>query len=326
MFKTVKYKILILTTILTMLLSACAPQTPTEDPAISTAVAQTIAAQNAGSSTETPLPSITPAITEGPLQFIPTLTPLVPVASPTQPKSTAGARTECGRASLVSETIPDGTIYAPGASFTKTWEIKNESNCTWDTSYKIVFWDGDVMGGGYVYNLPQSAPPGTTFPISLVLKAPAAEGPYISEWMLQTPDGTEFGLGEYSASFYADIVVSAAAEPVYGITAVDYQMVRSPATGCPANTRYTLYATITSNGPIEITYQWKQGSGTPEVELLRPPKVLKFTEASSQTVSHEAVLHLGATPGDQRWKSLVITEPFHKEYERIHYLYDCGDY
>ncbi len=325
MFKTVKYKILILTTILTLLLSACGAQTPA-DPSISTAVAQTIAAQNASPSTETPLPSVTPVVTKGPLQFIPTLTPLVPLVSPTLPKSTASARTECGKASLISETIPDGTIYAPGASFTKTWEIKNESNCTWDTTYKIVFWDGDVMGGGYVYNLPQSAPPGTTFPISLVLKAPPADGPYVSEWMLQTPDGTEFGLGEYSASFYADIVVSAAEEPEYGITAVDYKMVRSPETGCPANTRYILYATVTSNGPIEITYQWLQGSGTPETELLRPPKVLKFTEAGTQTVSHEAILHLGATPGNQRWKALVITAPFYQEYERIHYLYDCGDY
>jgi hypothetical protein len=325
MFNTIKYKILILTTILTLLLSACGAQATT-DPSISTAVAQTIAAQNASSSTETPLPSATAVVTEGPLQFIPTLTPLVPLVSPTLPKSTTSARTECGKASLISETIPDGTIYPPGTSFTKTWEVKNESNCTWDTSYKIVFWDGDVLGGGYVYNLPQSAPPGTTFPISLVLKAPPGDGTYVSEWMLQTPDGTEFGMGEYSASFYAEIVVSAAEKPDYAITAVDYKMVRSPETGCPANTRYTLYATVTSNGPIEITYQWLQGSGTPETELLKPPKVLKFTEAGSQTVSHEAVLHLGATPGNQRWKALVITAPYYQEFERIHYLYDCGDY
>jgi hypothetical protein len=325
MFKTVKYKILTISTIIMLILSACGADA-TPDAAISTAVAQTIAAQMQSPSTETPLPSPTIAVTEGPLQFIPTLTPLVSVASPTLPKSTASVKTECGKASLVSETTPDGTIYPPGTSFTKTWEIRNESNCTWDTSYKIVFWDGDIMGGGYVYNLPQIAPPGATFPVSLVLKAPAADGPYTSEWMLQTPDGTEFGVGEYSASFYADIVVSSAEKPEYAITAVDYRMVRSPETGCPANTRYTLYATLTSNGPIKVTYQWLQGSGTPETELLRPPKVLNFTAAGSQTVSHEAVLHLGATPGNQRWKALVITEPYYKEFERIHYLYDCGDY
>jgi hypothetical protein len=325
MFKKVKYKIITIPTIFMLILSACGAET-TPDPAISTAIAQTVAAQNASQSTETALPTITPAGTEGPLQFIPTLTPLVSVASPTLPKSTASAKTECGKAGMVSETVPDGTIYAPNATFIKTWEIKNQSNCTWDTSYKIVFWDGEILGGAYVYNLPQSVPPGTTFPISLHLKAPAADGPYTSEWMLQAPDGTEFGVGEYSASIYADIVVSSAEEPEYKITSVDYVMVRTPETGCPANTRYTLYATLTSNGPLEISYQWLQGSGTPETELLRPPKILKFTEASSQTVSHEAMLHLGATPGNQRWKAIVITAPYYQEFERIHYLYDCGDY
>ena len=48
---------------------------------------------------------------------------------------------------MISETIPDGTIYAPGQKFTKTWEIKNTSNCSWNTSYKIVFWDGNTLGG-----------------------------------------------------------------------------------------------------------------------------------------------------------------------------------
>lgn len=78
-----------------------------------------------------------------------------------------------------------------------------------------------------------------------------------------TPDGTEFGVGEYSASFYTEIVVSAAEKPEYAITSVDYKVVRDPATVCPANTTYTIYATLTSNGPIEVTYQWLQGSGTP---------------------------------------------------------------
>ncbi len=325
MFKSVKYKALTFTTILTLLLTACGAEA-TPDPFISTAIAQTVAAQNASAATETPLPSPTVAVTEGPLQFIPTLTPVVPLVSPTLPKSTAGAKTECGRASLVSETIPDGTIYPPKTSFIKTWEIKNESNCTWDTSYKIVFWDGDVMGGGYVYNLPQSAPPGTTFPISLQLKAPETDGTYTSEWMLQTPDGTEFGVGEYSASFYTEIVVSAAEKPEYAITSVDYNVVRDPATGCPANTTYTIYATLTSNGPIEVTYQWLQGSGTPETELIKPAKTLKFTEAGTLTVSHDAKLHLGATPGNQRWMAIVITEPFDQEYSHIHYNYDCGAY
>lgn len=325
MFNLVKQKNVIATLILTILLSACGANA-TPDPSIATAVAQTVAAQNASAATDTPLPAPTIQVTQGPLQFIPTLTPLVPMASATLPKSTAAVKTECGKASMVSETVPDGAIYAPKTSFTKTWEIKNESSCTWDTTYKIIFYDGEIMGGGYYYNLPQIVPPGATFPLSLVLKSPEADGTYTSKWMLQTPEGANFGVGEYNAPFYAQIVVNSSTKPQYSIISVDYNVVRDPPTGCPANTRYTVYATLTSDGPIEITLQWLQGSGTPETELLRPPVVLKFTKAESQTVSHDAVLHLGATPGNQRWKAIVITEPYYKEFSHINYKYDCGDY
>src|SRR5436190_13454156 len=128
MFKTVKYQTLIITTIIMLVISACGAET-TPDPFISTAIAQTVAAQNVSTPTQAPTASVTPVITQAPLQFIPTLTPLAGVPSPTLPKSTASGKTECGKASLVSETVPDGSIYAPGTSFTKTWDIKNESNC-----------------------------------------------------------------------------------------------------------------------------------------------------------------------------------------------------
>jgi len=74
---------------------------------------------------------------------------------PTPTKSGSSTNTACAKANFVSETIPDGTIMKPGDVFTKTWQIKNSSSCTWDTTYKIIFWDGNVMGGAYYYNLPK---------------------------------------------------------------------------------------------------------------------------------------------------------------------------
>ncbi|MCC7119405.1 MAG: hypothetical protein IT310_12845 [Anaerolineales bacterium] len=325
MFNLVKSKTIIAILILTILLSACGGNA-TQDPSISTAVAQTVAAQNVSVATETPLTAPSAEVTQGPLQFIPTLTPLVPMASVTPAQATASAKTECGQASMISETVPDGAIYAPKTPFTKTWEIKNTSNCTWDTNYKIIFFDGEIMGGGYYYNLPQVVPPGATFPLSLVLKAPETDGTYTSKWMLQTPDGANFGVGQYSVALSAQIVVDSSTKPKYSIISVDYKVVRDPPTGCPANTRYTIYATLTSDGPLKVTLQWLQGSGTPETELLRPPVVLTFTKAESQTISHDALLHLGATPGNQRWKAIVITDPYYQEFYHVNYNYDCGDY
>jgi hypothetical protein len=225
---------------------------------------------------------------------------------------------------LISETIPDGTIYAPGQQFTKTWEIKNTSNCSWNTSYKIVFWDGDVLGGAYVYNLPQAVDPGQTVPISLLLSAPTNEATYTSKWMLQTPDGGEFGVGQYNAPFYAEIVVSAAPEPKYGITSVEYNMVRDPATGCPANVTYTAYATVTSNGPVEFKYYWTQSDD----HTVRNPDIVKMKSAGSVVLSNSWQLHIATNTGT-RWMALAIgfsngEKYIYTDYPRVEFTKTCG--
>jgi hypothetical protein len=319
MFKPIKYTLLVTLVIASLLITACGTENTAEATqaldSIQTAVAATVAAQNAATQ-NAGVGTAAPIVTQTPLVFSPTLTQL----APTQISNPVASG--CGQASLISETIPDGTIYAPGLQFTKTWVIKNTSNCSWDTSYKIIFWDGDVLGGGYVYNLPQAVGPGQTVPISLLLTAPKADATYTSKWMLQTPDSVNFGVGQYNAPFYAEIVVSSSSKPNYAVTSVEYSVVRTPATGCPANVSYVVYATLTSNGPIQIQYQWQLGKGR-EVSL-ENPKTLKFTEAGSQTISNETVLHLGNTPGDQRWKAIIIVDPYYQKFPEINFTYDCG--
>ncbi len=310
------YKKYIISTTLTLILLACTAQNP-EDPAITTAVALTVAAQNtAQANTETPATAPTLIATQTPLKFSPTLTPLAPIASPTLPGNKP--KSECAKSSLISETIPDGTIYRPGEQFTKTWEIQNVSTCTWDTSYKIIFWNGDVLGGGFVYNLPQITPPGGIVPISLVLKAPTTEATYTSEWKLQTPDGTQFGVGEYNAPFFAEIVVSDDKHPGYTITEVEYQIVRDPATGCPANVRWTVYATVTTNGPFKFSYYWAQKDGNDT-----SPKETELKEAGSKTFSNLWIIGLANTPGE-KWMEFNVSDPFEKSYGRAVFISSCG--
>ena len=309
----------IISTTLTFILLACTAQNP-GDAAIATAVAQTVAAQNSAEAhTETPAPSPTAFVTQTPLKFSPTLTALAPLLpSPTLPGNTP--RSECAKASLISETIPDGTIYRPGEQFTKTWEIKNVSNCTWDTSYKIIFWNGDVLGGGFVYNLPQITPPGVVVPISLVLVAPTEEATFTSEWMLQAPDGTQFGVGQYNAPFFAQIAVSDDKHPGYTITKVEYQIIRDPATGCPANVRWTVVATVTTNGPFEFSYYWTQKDGNDS-----SPKVTEIEAAGSKTFERLWIIGLANTPGE-KWIQFHVSDPFEKGYGKAVFLSSCGQH
>jgi len=51
----------------------------------------------------------------------------------------ARAQTNCDRAQFVSDlTAPDGSSFATGSAFTKTWRLMNAGTCTWNASYNLV--------------------------------------------------------------------------------------------------------------------------------------------------------------------------------------------
>lgn len=301
MFQAKKYLLLSLTILL--IITACGSNADNET-AIQTAVAETVAAQNVSQPSITDTPSATLIPTQTPYQVqtsLPTLFPTTIGGSP-NPNSKA----ECAKASLAGENtdvLPDGTILKPSTQFTKTWYITNISNCVWDTSYKIIFWSGDVLGGGYVYNLPQATGPGQTVPISLVLTAPTTDGSYRSEWKLQTPDNINFGVGYLDAAFYAEIQVSSSDKPKYGVTNLSAYYVREPKTGCPANSLYTFYVTVTTNGPAEFTYFWAQKDGNDS-----SPKTIEIESATNTTFTREWKFGRANSQGP-KWVSFVITEP-----------------
>ena len=312
MFKSKTYFVLATTLMTAILLSSCGPDTSTEDATIQTAVAMTVAAQRITEvpPTETEVANVIPTKTPveiTPFALLPTLTPGAP---------SSGGQLECAHASLVSETIIDGTIFKPGEKFTKTWEITNTSNCVWDTSYKIIFWDGNILGGGYIYNLPQAVGPGQTVPISLVLTTPTADGKYRSEWKLQTPDQINFGVGYLNSAFYTEIEVSSSSKPNYAIASVETSFTRDPQFGCPANTLITVYAKVATNGPLEFTYHWDQKDGNSSSS-----KTVFIKTATSQTFVREWKFGRANTQGP-KWISFVITEPS-REVHQVDFEFVC---
>ena len=315
MLKTKIKNLITLAFITSLLITACGSDAETQA-IIQTSVAQTVAAQ---APTEIPATE-TPAVTE-----IPTKTPFAqtPLPSPIPSPTTfvpAGSKAECASASLEDETVVDGKIYKPGAEFIKTWYIKNTSPCTWDTTYKIVFWSGDMLGGGYVYQLPRVTGPGQTVPVELVLTAPETPGTYRSEWKLQTPDNINFGVGIYQAAFYTEISVSAEEKPVYGITSVVLEIDREPDYGCqPANIDYWAIVTITSNGPIKIKYRILHSDGGHG-----PVQTLEIKEASKIVLNdHRWRVGRANSQNDKRWMQFVITEPVYQEYQRVGFEFLC---
>ena len=145
-----------------------------------------------------------PTITSGPSPTGPT---------PTNPPNCTN------RGQFIADvTIPDGSSQNAGATFTKTWRIKNVGTCTWTTAYSLTFVYGNAMGASANIPLPASvAPvgPGQTADFSINMIAPTTPGHYLSYWRFKNPAGVQFGVGSGMVTFFADINVTASYTKVY---------------------------------------------------------------------------------------------------------------
>lgn len=302
------YKIFVLVIALALILPACGPSDAQES-VISTAVAQTVQAGQSPTATATSLPTNTPGIE----------TTVTPAGTPTGSATVAAAPADpnCAKASLISESPPDKTIMRPGEYFWKTWTLQNVGTCTWTTAYKLVFWNGELLGGLVSYALPDDVAPNEQINISIYLQAPTTEGTFAGYWRLQTPWETNFGVGQYDEDVYVQVVVSDAKKLKYSVTSVTYKYVRNPPIGCPTNVRHTIYATITVDGPAELDYRWLQSDGN-ESGI----KSYDFTEAGSITVSREWMVGKGDSP-NTRWMQIVVLEPKYQEFPKMEFENVC---
>jgi hypothetical protein len=105
-------------------------------------------------------------------------------------------------------TVPDGTIFQPSVTFSKTWRLKNVGTCTW-TNYSLIFDSGEKMGGPDSALIPASVAPGQTVDITIQLTSPATAATYRGYWKLKNNTGVPFGIGSAGTkSFWVEIKVS----------------------------------------------------------------------------------------------------------------------
>lgn len=126
------------------------------------------------------------------------------------PSNASAAQTCTDRAQFVADvTVPDGTRYDPGATFTKTWRLRNVGTCTWSTSYTMVFDSGTQMGSTASVAMPSNVPPGGNVDLSVNMTAPNAAGHYIGYWKFKNAAGTLFGIGvNANRSWWVEINVT----------------------------------------------------------------------------------------------------------------------
>lgn len=91
---------------------------------------------------------------------------------------------------FVSETVPDGTCYMPGALFSKSWTLKNVGESIWSLSYTFVFSSGDQMSGPTSQQLTlSSVGKNNDITVSVNLTAPSTYGSYTGYWSVKDQNG-----------------------------------------------------------------------------------------------------------------------------------------
>ncbi|HLF72907.1 MAG TPA: NBR1-Ig-like domain-containing protein [Anaerolineales bacterium] len=199
----------ILTAIL-LIVAACnlpSPAPATDEPnVVFTAAALTVQAQLTQSvpfSTPTLPPTLASPFATNTVSVLPTN---IPATFP----PAASATPACDQAQFIRDvTIPDGTTYAPGTSFTKTWRLKNTGTCVW-SGYSLVFDSGDSMNGASPTPI-GAVNPGQEVDISITLTAPATPGSYRGYWRIRNASGVLIPVmgGTQGKSFFVDIKVIA---------------------------------------------------------------------------------------------------------------------
>jgi Ig-like domain from next to BRCA1 gene len=143
-------------------------------------------------------------------QNAPTQTPIPPTATPVPPTNTPvpTAVRYCDWAAFIKDvTVPDGTQFAPGEVFTKTWRLKNIGTCTWTPDYDIFFYSGAQMSGTNM-QMPGYVAPDQSVDVAVTFTAPSTPGHYVGYWMLRNASGKLFGTDSWAdETFYVDIYV-----------------------------------------------------------------------------------------------------------------------
>lgn len=169
------------------------PEAPQGDQ-IATSAALTVEARMTARPPSVTQPAPEPTNTQPPPLATPTRTTVPTNTTVPSPTTTEAP---CDRAVFVTDvTIPDGTDFAPGDTFTKTWRVRNTGSCVWTSGYSLVFDQGDAMGGPASVQLTSGVVnTGETVDVSVNLTAPSSAGTYRGNWKLRNSSGVVFGTG-----------------------------------------------------------------------------------------------------------------------------------
>jgi hypothetical protein len=217
--------------------------------------------------------------------------------------------TPCNSSKMVSETISDGTVFQPGDTFEKSWTLRNQGDCDWNTSYAFRFIEGNQMSGESSIKVSSVIEPNETVTFIVHLTAPSAAGDYTGVWRLFSDDGEELG------KYWVKITVGTPGPPpsAFAVTSVIFDPSHpSVDMGCPGG--YVARAEIFVSAAGKVTYTWTDTAGGSST------KSITFSGAGSKIVEYTTA-NITVT-GDYS-ASLYIDEPNHQSFGAKSFHINC---
>ena len=212
------------------------------------------------------------------------------------------------------ETIPDGTKFDPGDSFVKSWTIRNAGTCEWTTDFRMVFEDGDQMGGSSSVYLTHNVLPGGTYTVEIPMTTPSSDGDYTGVWRFKAADGTKMG------KYWVKITVGDPAPPptAFSVTSVTYSMPTSTfIIICPSKNVANITANITTSGAGIVSFKWDDSQGCPSGCVT---KSMTFAGAETKSITHSMTF---GSYGDY-WAKIYIDEPNHQWFGQQDFQVTCN--
>ncbi len=179
---SISQRVLALATLFSVMMAGCASPTPapTAQPTLPVAIPTVTSAP-----TSTPLPTSTSLPTSTPTVVpTPTRTPTATLVQTT----TIPVSKDCLKTTFVADvTVPDNTRFDQGATFIKTWRVKNSGTCDWPADTALVFMAGNKLDAARTTLPVGVVKAGDTRDISVNLKAPNEDAAnLVGRWQLQS--------------------------------------------------------------------------------------------------------------------------------------------
>ena len=206
-------------------------------------------------------------------------TPKSPTSTRARPTTVSdSAQSGCppGVTFVQDVTVPDGTQFSPGESFTKVWRVRSSGCSAWEAGSRWVFVSGHPLGAADGVDVPDM-PLGETVDLSVAMRAPDQPGSYKSYWQMQSPDGHRFGDQAYALIVVPGQAAAPDTRPTVSIVIVN-------------NTGGTLVLNL--DGPAQYTFTLEPGSHTVQVvpgEYTYSGRACggRFTGKSPRTISEQ---------------------------------------